>query len=426
MARWGELIARDEEALARLITMENGKTLQESKSEVKEAFDFARFMSAQARLIEGSTFPSQHERRLLMTLRQPVGVTALITPWNFPILIPCWKLFPALICGNTVILKPAEECPLAAHRLVELAAEAGLAPGVVNLIHGSGEGTGRTLVKHPGVALVSFTGSTETGRRIAQECALSLKRHVLELGGKNAQIVLADADLTEAVEGAVVGAYKTTGQRCTATSRIIVEQTVAGSFSERFLERTKQIRVGNGLDANVDMGPLVSESRRKRVHAYVEAGRREGAHLLLGGYFYESEPLAQGAFYPPTVFDSVKPGMAIAREEIFGPVICLMEAEDLEAALLDLNNNPYGLSASVYTSNMHTALEAVERIEAGLVYINSPTTGSELHMPFGGVKATGDGHREAGRYGLNIFSEWKSAYINYGRRVSRVELQTPA
>jgi alpha-ketoglutaric semialdehyde dehydrogenase len=413
IAKIGELIQYNKERLAQTITQENGKILKEARGDVQEAVNMACFMAVQGRLLEGQTYPSEIPNRLCMTLRRPVGVCGLITPWNFPIAIPAWKLFPALISGNTVIWKPAEDTPLSAHLLMELMLEAGIPPGVINLVQGIGEEAGRTLVDHPGVDLISFTGSSETGREVAEKCGKTLKRCSLEMGGKNAQIILKDADLDRAVDGALRGAFGTTGQRCTATSRLIVEKEVLPDFTEKLLNRIKKIKMGNGLEEMIDLGPLINKTQREKVHAYVTIGQKEGAHLLYGGQYHEEGPCSKGTFYKPTLFDSVHPKMRIAQEEIFGPVTALIETSNVEEAISIVNNTQYGLSASIYTRDIDKALYALEEIETGMTYINCPTVGSEIQLPFGGLKNTGNGHREAGLKSLDTFTEWKSAYLSY-------------
>jgi aldehyde dehydrogenase (NAD+) len=331
-----------------------------------------------------------------MSVRAPVGVCGLITPWNFPLAIPTWKLFPALLCGNTVVLKPAEDTPHTACLFFEVLEEAGVPPGVVNLVHGRGEVAGAALVAHPGVQLISFTGSSEVGREIAASCGRSLKRVALEMGGKNAQIVMEDADLDLAAEGALWGAFGTTGQRCTATSRLIVHRDVKQKLTDTLVGRAEKIKIGDGLDESVEMGPLINEAAREKVHRYVQIGKDEGARLVTGGSIYEEGQWINGWFYRPTIFDRVKPSMRIAQEEIFGPVLSVIEVA--------------------------RAFRALRDIEAGITYINGPTIGAEVHLPFGGVKETGNGHREAGTTVYDIFSEWKSVYVDYSGKLQKAQI----
>jgi aldehyde dehydrogenase (NAD+) len=352
----------------------------------------------------------------------PVGVCALITPWNFPLAIPTWKLFPALICGNTVVLKPAEDTPHTAHKFIEILNQAGIPPGVVNLLHGRGEEVGAALMRHPGVQLVSFTGSAAVGREIAAACGQNLKRVSLELGGKNAQIIMEDADLDLAVEGALWGAFGTTGQRCTATSRLIVHRSVAQKVTDALVARAQRLKVGNGLDESNEVGPLIHQAAREKVLSYVEIGRKEGARLLCGGAIYDLGDRANGYFFQPTIFDQVKPAMRIAREEIFGPVLSIIEIGTFDEAIQVLNDSPYGLSSSIYTKDVARAFRAMRDIEAGITYIKGPTIGAEVHLPLGGVKDTGNGHREAGTTVYDIFTEWKSIYIDYSGKLQKAQI----
>jgi aldehyde dehydrogenase (NAD+) len=351
-----------------------------------------------------------------------VGVCGLITPWNFPLAIPTWKLFPALLCGNTVVLKPAEDTPHTAVKLFEILEEAGVPPGVANLVHGAGEEAGAALVRHRDVRLISFTGSTAVGREIAALCGRDLKRVSLEMGGKNAQIVMEDADLGLALDGALWGAFGTTGQRCTATSRLILHREIKKEFTERLVERAEKIKIGDGLDETVEMGPLINEAARQKVHRYVQVGKEEGARLLIGGAIYEEGKWIHGYFYRPTIFDQVSPGMRIAQEEIFGPVLSVIEVASFEEAIEALNNSSYGLSSSIYTRDVNRAFRALREIEAGITYVNGPTIGAEVHLPFGGVKETGNGHREAGTTVYDIFSEWKSVYVDYSGKLQKAQI----
>jgi acyl-CoA reductase-like NAD-dependent aldehyde dehydrogenase len=417
----GRQLAQHKEEIARLMTREMGKVLEEARGDVQEAVDMALYAAGEGRRLFGETTPSELPSKFCMSVRRPVGVCAIITPWNFPVAVPSWKLFPALLCGNTVVFKPAEDAPATAARLVEIMEEAGVPAGVVNLVHGDGK-TGRALVQHPHIDLVSFTGSCEVGREIAAACGKNLKKHSLELGGKNGQIVLEDADLELAVEGALWGAFGTTGQRCTATSRLILQKSVKPKFMSLFIPAVRKLRVGQGLAPGVHVGPLVNKRQLDRVMSYVRAGVREGAILIAGGKPLRSKNLRHGFFFEPTVFDQVKPSMRIAQEEIFGPVVSVIEAGSLDESIRVLNGTCYGLSSSIYTRDINKAFKAIRDLEAGITYINGPTIGAEVHLPFGGVKNTGNGHREAGQTVFDIFTEWKTVYIDYSQKLQKAQI----
>lgn len=420
--RVGDLLRQRKDEIARSMTREMGKILKETRGDVQEGIDTALYTAGEGRRLFGETTPSELPDKFAMSVRAPVGVCALITPWNFPMAIPTWKLFPALLCGNTVVLKPAEDTPYTAVKLFEILEEAGVPPGVVNLVHGRGEEVGAALARHRDVQLVSFTGSAAVGREIASVCGQNLTRVSLELGGKNAQIVMEDADLDLALEGAVWGAFGTTGQRCTATSRLIIHCDVKQKFTDRLVARAEQIRIGDGLDESVEMGPLINEAAREKVHRYVQIGKEEGARLLTGGTIYEEGKWIDGYFYRPTVFDQVAPSMRIAREEIFGPVLSMIEITSFEEAIEVANGTAYGLSSSIYTRDVGRAFRAIRDIEAGITYINGPTIGAEVHLPFGGVKDTGNGHREAGTTVYDIFTEWKSVYVDYSGKLQKAQI----
>ena len=420
--RVGDLLKKYKEELARIETREMGKVLKETRGDVQEGIDCAFLNAGEGRRLFGETTPAELPNKFAMSVRAPIGVCALITPWNFPLAIPTWKLFPALICGNTVILKPAEDTPHTATRFVEILNEAGVPPGVVNLVHGRGEEVGAALVRHQDVQLVSFTGSAAVGRDIAAVCGQSLKRVSLELGGKNAQIIMDDADLDLAVEGALWGAFGTTGQRCTATSRLIVHRAVAKKVIDALVAQAQQIKIGEGLDESVEMGPLINEAARQKVLRYIDIGKQEGARLLTGGTIYDAGACANGYFFQPTIFDRVQPTMRIAQEEIFGPVLSIIEIDTFEQAIEVLNGTAYGLSSSIYTSDVARAFRAMRDIEAGITYINGPTIGAEVHLPFGGVKDTGNGHREAGTTVYDIFSEWKAIYVDYSGKLQKAQI----
>lgn len=422
--RVADLLRRRKEEIARGMTREMGKILKETRGDVQEGIDTAFYAAGEGRRLFGETTPSELPDKFAMSVRLPLGVCALITPWNFPVAIPTWKLFPALLCGNTVVLKPAEDTPYSAVKLFEILEEAGVPAGVVNLVHGAGEETGAALVRHPEVALVSFTGSTAVGREIAAVCGRSLKRVSLEMGGKNAQIVMEDADLNLALEGALWGAFGTTGQRCTATSRLILHRDIGKEFTEMLLARAEKIKIGDGLDETVEMGPLINEAARKKVHGYIQIGKDEGARLVTGGTIDEDGERVHGYFYRPTIFDRVTPKMRIAQEEIFGPVLSIIEIKSFEEAVEVLNATPYGLSSSIYTRDVARAFRAMRDIAAGITYVNGPTIGAEVHLPFGGVKETGNGHREAGTTVVDIFTEWKSIYIDYSGKLQKAQMDT--
>jgi len=417
----GLLLKERKEELARLMTQEMGKVLRETRGDVQEAIDMALYIAGEGRRLFGQTTTSELRDKFAMSVRMPVGVCGLITPWNFPMAIPSWKIFPALICGNTVVFKPAEDTPLSALKLVEILEEAGLPKGVLNLVHG-GPATGEAIVHHPRIRLISFTGSCEVGRLIGGECGRRLKRCALEMGGKNAQIVMEDADLNLAIEGAVWGAFGTTGQRCTATSRVFVQEGIFNEFKKKFIERARRIKIGNGLKDGVEMGPVINEAQRERVHEYVEMGQKEGAKLEGGGHSAKGKDLDKGFFYEATVFTGVDPKMRIAQEEIFGPVACLISFKRFEAAVAMVNDTPYGLSSSLYSQDINSAMKAIRDIEAGITYINGPTIGAEVHLPFGGVKNTGNGHREAGETAIDIFSEWKSVFVDYSGKLQKAQI----
>jgi acyl-CoA reductase-like NAD-dependent aldehyde dehydrogenase len=416
--RFAELLRRDKAALTDLMTREMGKVKVEAGGDVQEAIDMSLYMGGEGRRLFGQTTPSELRDKFMMSVRMPVGVVGAITPWNFPIAIPAWKLCPALVCGNTVVLKPAEETPLLAERFVELLAESGLPPGVVNVVNGYGEEAGEALVRHPDVPIVTFTGSRETGVAVTKAAADDLKHVHLELGGKNAIIVMDDADVDLAVEGVVWSAFGTSGQRCTAASRVIVHAAVYGELQSKLVAAAERLRLGPGWDDETDIGPLISRAAVEKVHAYTGVGLSEGAKLLTGGEAVEGE----GFYYRPTVFADVEPGMRIAREEIFGPTTALIRVRSFEEAVAAANSVEYGLSSSIYTRDVNSAFRAMRDLQTGITYINAGTTGAEVHLPFGGMKATGNGHREAGQAALDVFTEWKSIYVDYSGKLQRAQI----
>jgi len=421
--RAAELLRERKEQLARDMTREMGKVLEETRGDVQEAIDMALLMAGEGRRLFGQTTPSELPDKFCMTVRMPVGVCALITPWNFPMAIPSWKIFPALVCGNTVVIKPSNDAPLSCWNFVRLLGEAGSPPGVVNLITG-GEEAGEALVADPAVRMVSFTGSTSVGRRVSEAAAAGGKHCHLEMGGKNVVLVLADADLDLAVDGCLWGGFGTSGQRCTAASRVVVDEKVHGEFLERFAARARTLRVGDGLDPATQVGPLVNERQLQRVESYVEIGKAEGARLVCGGGRLTEGILADGWFFEPTVFAEVDPKMRIAQEEIFGPVVSVIRCRGLDDAIEIGNGVAYGLSSSIYTRDINAAFRAMREMYTGIFYVNAPTIGAEVHLPFGGTKDTGNGHRESGLAALDQFSEWKSVYVDYSGRLQRAQIDS--
>lgn len=422
LLRAGLILAARKEALARLMTREMGKRLEEARGDVQEAVDTAYFYAGEGRRLYGRTTPSEMRDKWCLTFRQPIGVCGLITPWNFPLAIPSWKVFPALICGNTVVLKPAEDTPLMALIFAEILAEAGLPEGVFNVVTGFGPEAGEPLLAHPDVSLLSFTGSSSVGARVAAACGSRLKRYALELGGKNALTVMEDAAIALAVDGAIWGAFATSGQRCTATSRILLHERIFERFKKLFLAKAAGLTLGAGDRPDTRLGPLINAAQLERVHRHVQKARRQGARLLLGGRRDSKGNNRYGYFYQPTVFDRVTPEMDIAREEIFGPVVALIKVRDLTDAIRVSNGSRYGLSSSIYTRDVSRALKAATAFDTGIAYINSPTIGAEAHLPFGGTKRTGSGHREAGESALDIFSEWKTVYMDASGRLQRAQI----
>ena len=422
MKKAGDLMVARKEEIARIQTREMGKVLAETRGDMQEGIDTAYYAFGEARRMFGKTIPSELPDKFNFTTRLPLGVVGLITPWNFPMAIPAWKLFPALTSGNTVVFKPASDTPATATMLVEILLEAGVPPKAVNLVHGTGSEVGTVIVEHPDINAISFTGSSAVGRTINATAGAQLKRISLELGGKNAQIVMDDADQDLALEGVLWGAFGTTGQRCTATSRLILHETLHDEFLELLVDATRKLKLGNGLDETVDVGPVINEGARKQIHDYVRIGKKEGARLVLGGEFATGGVLDNGTFYQPTIFADVVPGMKIHDEEIFGPVLSVMKTQDLQEAIELLNATDYGLSSSIYTRDVNAAFTAIRDIQAGITYINGPTIGAECHMPFGGVKNTGNGHREGGEAVYDFFSEPKTVYVDYSGRLQRAQI----
>jgi len=420
--RAAEMLVHRKEEFSKDMTREMGKVLAETRGDVQEAIDMTYYMAGEGRRLFGQTTPSELPNKFAMSVRQSIGTCGMVTPWNFPMAIPSWKMMPALVAGNTVVLKPAEDTPLSSYNLVQVLAEAGIPRGVVNLVSGDGPNAGAPLVAHKEVPVVSFTGSTAVGRLIAQACAPDFKHCSLEMGGKNIIVVMEDANLDLAIDGALWGGFGTTGQRCTAASRVAVHKNVYGEFVARFVERAKALKVGNGLAAGVEMGPCINEQQLKTVMSYVEIGKIEGAKLKTGGSRLTGAVYDKGWFHQPTVFADVDPKMRIAQEEIFGPVVSVIPVDNFEQAIQVANGVPYGLSASIYTKNVNRAFAAMRDLYTGIVYVNAPTIGAETHLPFGGTKQTGNGHREAAIAAIDFFTEWKTLYIDYSDRLQRAQI----
>jgi len=420
--RAGETMLRRKEELAREMTREMGKVIAEARGDVQEGIDMTYYIAGEGRRQFGDVVPAELPNKWAMSTRSPVGVVAAITPWNFPLAIPTWKIMPALILGNTVVFKPASYTPLLAVRLVEILEEAGLPKGVLNLVLGPGGDLGDHLVSHPGVDLISFTGSSDTGSHIGEIGGRLLKRVSCELGGKNAIVVLDDADVDLALDGIVWSAFGTSGQRCTAASRVIAHKGVAGDLIGKLVGRAKKLRLGSGLEPTTDVGPVVSSSQLERVHSYIPIAEKEGATVAVGGHIPREGALAKGFFHEPTVLVDVKPNMRVAQEEIFGPVTAVIEVSGIDEAIKVLNSTKYGLSCSIYTRNVNNAFRFMRDAETGIVYVNAGTIGAEIQLPFGGMKATGNGHREAGRAALEVYSEWKSIYVDYSGKLQRAQM----
>ncbi len=424
LLRAARLLVERKEVFAEQMTREMGKVLTETRGDVQEAIDMTNYMAGEGRRMFGHTTPSELPNKFCMSVRSPIGVCALITPWNFPMAIPSWKVMPALICGNTVVMKPATDTPLSMYNLVQVLEEAGVPRGVVNFVTGGGDEVGNSLISHEDVRVVSFTGSTAVGQQVSKACAASFKHCCLEMGGKNVIMVMDDANLDLAVDGALWGGFGTTGQRCTAASRVVVHKKVYKEFTERFVAGARALKVGSGLDLTVEMGPLINERQLKTVEEYVEVGKSEGAKLLCGGERLTGGQYDCGAFYAPTIFADCDPKMRIAQEEIFGPVVSLVPSDSLDHAIEIGNGVVYGLSSSIYTRNVNNAFKAMRDMQTGIFYVNAPTIGAETHLPFGGTKQTGNGHREAATAALDFYSEWKAVYIDYSDRLQRAQIDT--
>ncbi|MBP9896902.1 MAG: aldehyde dehydrogenase family protein [Gemmatimonadales bacterium] len=423
LRRLGDILTDRKDELADAMTREMGKVLAETGGDVQEGIDTAYYAATEGRRLFGHTVPSELRQKWAMSVRRPIGVAGLITPFNFPMAIPTWKMFPALLCGNSVILKASEDVPHSSHLLVEALLEAGLPPQVIQLVHGGGA-AGAALVEHPDVPVISFTGSTDTGSKIGEICGRMHKRLSLEMGGKNAQIVMDDADLDLALEGVLWGAFGTTGQRCTATSRLIIHRKVHDRFVARLVEAAEKLVLGDGRHAKSQVGPLIHEAAREKVERYVEIGKAQGAELACGGARPRSPRLANGYFYKPTVFTNVKAGSRLAMEEIFGPVLSVIKVGSYEEAVKVNNEVKYGLSSSIYTRDVNRAFRALEDLQNGITYVNAPTIGAEAHLPFGGVKQTGNGHREGGWEVFEFYSETKVCYIDFSGTLQRAQMDT--
>jgi acyl-CoA reductase-like NAD-dependent aldehyde dehydrogenase len=417
-----QLIVERKEQFARDMTREMGKVLNETRGDVQEAIDMTFYIAGEGRRMFGQTVPSELRNKFAMSVRQPLGVCSIITPWNFPMAIPSWKIIPALVCGNTVVFKPASQTPLSALNFVKVLEDAGVPKGVVNMVTGDGDEVGTPLTTHDAVRVVSFTGSTHVGRIVNQASAPGFKKVHLEMGGKNVIMIMDDANLELAVDGCLWGGFGTSGQRCTAASRVVVHEKVYKRFVDEFVARAQSLVVGDGLRDDSQMGPSISDSQLKTVMSYVQIGKDEGATLACGGGRLASGAHARGFFHEPTVFTDVTPAMRIAREEIFGPVVSVIPCRSLDEAVSIGNGVEYGLSASIYTQDINRAFTAMRDLYTGIFYVNAPTIGAEVHLPFGGTKNTGNGHREAGVAALDVFSEWKSIYIDFSGKLQRAQI----
>jgi alpha-ketoglutaric semialdehyde dehydrogenase len=420
--RFAELLKEHKAELTDLMTHEMGKVKAEAGGDVQEAIDMSYYMGGEGRRLFGHTTPSELRDKFNMSVRMPIGVVGVITPWNFPIAIPSWKIVPALVCGNTVVFKPATDTPSLGERFVELLAEAGVPAGVVNIVHGGGGAVGDRIVRHPDVPVITLTGSRETGVAVLEAAAQNLKHVHLELGGKNGIIVMDDADLDLAADGILWSAFGTSGQRCTAASRVIAHEKIYDALQKRLVEAAERMRLGPGWEDETDVGPVINEPSLEKIHSYTEIGKEEGAKLLTGGEVAAGNGLDKGFYYRPTIFGEVDPGMRIAQEEIFGPTTALIRVKDFDQAIRVANGIRYGLSSSIFTQDVNRAFRAMRDLNAGITYINAGTIGAEVHLPFGGTKETGNGHREAGQAALDVFTEWKSVYVDYSGTLQRAQI----
>lgn len=422
----GRLMKERKEQLAQVLTKEMGKVIEEGRGEVQEGIDMAYYMAGEGRRMFGETTPSELGDKFAMSIRSPIGVVGLITPWNFPVAIATWKSFPAIVGGNTFIWKPATETPMMAYEMAKIFEEVGLPEGVANIVFGAGSEVGTALLEHKDVRVISFTGSTETGRKVAEAGGRNLKKVSLEMGGKNAVIVMEDADLDLAVEGILWSAFGTAGQRCTACSRVIVHKDVKEELQKRLLTKMEALTIGDGTDESIKIGPVINRKAIEKIHSYIEIGQQEGATLLVGGEILTGGIYDKGNYYAPTLFTDVTPDMRIAQEEIFGPVVSIIEVASLDEAISVNNGVIYGLSSSIYTADVNRAFKAQRDLDTGIVYINAGTTGAEIHLPFGGTKGTGNGHRDSGVAALDVFTEWKSVYVDYSGKLQRAQIDNEA
>ncbi|GGF13273.1 aldehyde dehydrogenase [Halobacillus andaensis] len=420
--RVGVLMKEKKEKLSQLLTMENGKVIEEARGEVQEGIDMAFYMAGEGRRLFGQTTPSELKDKFAMSVRAPVGVVGIITPWNFPIAIATWKSFPAIVAGNAVVWKPATETPIMAFELAKIFEESGLPEGVINVVFGSGSTVGEAMIEQGDIRVISFTGSNEVGRTIAGKCGQRLKKVSLEMGGKNAVIVMDDADLSLAVEGILWSAYGTSGQRCTACSRVMVHESVKEQLEDRLQNEISKLTIGNGLDESIKVGPIINKSGLEKIKSYIQVGKEEGAKLLAGGHVLESGDHAKGNYFAPTLFTDVTSDMRIAQEEIFGPVVSLIPVKNLEEAIEINNSVEYGLSSSIFTRDVNQVFAAQRDLDTGIVYVNAGTTGAEIHLPFGGTKGTGNGHRDSGVAALDVFTEWKAVYVDFSGKLQRAQI----
>lgn len=420
--RVGQIMAERKERLSELLTLENGKVIEEARGEVQEGIDMAFYMAGEGRRLFGQTTPAELQNKFAMSVRSPIGVVGLITPWNFPIAIATWKSFPALIAGNAIVWKPATETPIMAYELAQIFEEAGLPKGVLNIVFGRGSVVGEAMVEHSDIRVMSFTGSTETGRNIATECGRNLKKVSLEMGGKNAIIVMEDADVELAVEGILWSAFGTSGQRCTACSRVIVHEAVKETLEKRLIEEMKKLSIGDGLKKSIKVGPIINQAGMDKIASYVDIGKNEGAKLVAGGNVLSIKGYEDGFYFEPTLFTDATIDMRISQEEIFGPVVSLIPVKSFDEAIEANNSVMYGLSSSIYTKDVNRVFAAQRDLDTGIVYVNAGTTGAEIHLPFGGTKGTGNGHRDSGVQALDVFTEWKAIYVDYSGKLQRAQI----
>ncbi len=420
----GQKMKEKKEHLATVLTKEMGKVIEEARGEVQEGIDMAYYMAGEGRRLFGETTPSELANKFAMSVRAPIGVVGLITPWNFPVAIATWKSFPAIVAGNTFIWKPSNETPMMAYEMGKIFEEVGLPGGVANIVFGTGPTVGTALIEHPDVKVISFTGSTTTGSKVAELGGKHLKKISLEMGGKNAVIVMDDADLQLATEGILWSAFGTAGQRCTACSRVIVHKDVREELEKRLLDEMQKLTIGDGLGDGVKIGPVINKAALEKINHYVQIGKQEGATLLAGGRILSEPPYDKGFYYEPTLFTNVKPDMIIAQEEIFGPVVSLIEVASLDEAIEVNNGVKFGLSSSIFSQDINTIFRAQRDLDTGIVYVNAGTTGAEIHLPFGGTKGTGNGHRDSGVAALDVYTEWKSIYVDYSGKLQRAQIDT--